>query len=51
MPVLYAGPVAAFAGLDQVDISIPKILTGTGTVRVYLVADGTASNVVSLNIQ
>jgi uncharacterized protein (TIGR03437 family) len=51
VPVLYAGAVAAFPGLDQVDISIPASLAGSGTVRVYLVADGTASNAVSLQVQ
>jgi uncharacterized protein (TIGR03437 family) len=51
VPVLYAGPVAAYAGLDQVNISIPKSLAGTGDVRVYVVADGVASNVVGLKIQ
>jgi uncharacterized protein (TIGR03437 family) len=51
VPVLYAGPVAAYAGLDQVNISIPRSLAGTGTVLVYLVADGVASNVVSLSVQ
>lgn len=50
IPVLYAGP-ATFAGLDQVDISIPTSLAGTGDIRVYLVADGTTSNVVGLNVQ
>ena len=51
VPCLYAGPVAAYAGLDQVNISIPKTLAGTGDVRVYVVADGVASNVVGLKIQ
>ena len=51
VPVLYAGPVAAYAGLDQVNISIPKSLAGAGDARVYLVADGVASNVVGLEIQ
>jgi len=50
VPVLYAGP-ASYAGLDQVNISIPKSLAGTGDVRVYVVADGAASNVVGLTIQ
>jgi len=45
------GPVAAYAGLDQVNISIPKSLAGTGDVRMYVVADGVASNVVGLSIQ
>jgi uncharacterized protein (TIGR03437 family) len=51
VPVLYAGPVASDAGLDQVNILIPKSLAGAGNVRVYLVADGVASNVVGLNVQ
>jgi uncharacterized protein (TIGR03437 family) len=51
VPVLYAGSVAAYAGLDQVNISIPKSLAGVGDVRVYLVADGVASNAVDLTIQ
>jgi uncharacterized protein (TIGR03437 family) len=51
VPVLYAGPVAAYPGLDQVNISIPKTLAGSGDVRVYLTADGASSNVVGLTIQ
>jgi uncharacterized protein (TIGR03437 family) len=43
--------VAAYPGLDQVDIAIPKRLAGTVDARVYLVADGTATNVVGLKIQ
>lgn len=50
VPVLYAGP-ATFAGEDQVNISLPKTLAGTGDLRVYLVADGVFSNVVALNVQ
>jgi len=38
------GSTAARTGLDQVNISIPKSLAGTGSVRVYVVADGVASN-------
>ena len=51
VPVFYAGQVAAYPGLDQVDISIPKSLAGSGDVRVYVVADGVFSNVVGLKIQ
>ena len=51
VPVLYAGLVAAYPGLDQINISIPRSLAGTGDVRVYVVADGVASNAVGLNIQ
>jgi uncharacterized protein (TIGR03437 family) len=51
VPVLYDGAVSGYSGLDQVNVSIPRSLAGAGTVRVYLVADGTASNVVSLAFQ
>jgi uncharacterized protein (TIGR03437 family) len=51
VPTYYAGPVAAFAGLDQVNIAIPKSLAGSGDVRVYFVADGVASNAVGLTLQ
>jgi uncharacterized protein (TIGR03437 family) len=51
VPVLYAGLVAAYPGLDQINISIPRSLAGSGDVRVYVVADGVASNTVGLNIQ
>ena len=42
---------SAYAGEDQVNISIPRSLAASGDVRVYLVADGVASNVVGLNIR
>jgi uncharacterized protein (TIGR03437 family) len=51
VPVLYAGAVAAYAGLDQVNISIPGSLAGAGDVRVYVVADGAMSNAVELTVQ
>jgi uncharacterized protein (TIGR03437 family) len=51
VPVLYAGPVAADPGLDQINISIPASLAGSGDVRLYIVADGVTSNVVGLNVQ
>jgi len=35
VPTYYTGPVAAYAGLDQVNIAIPKSLAGSGDVRVY----------------
>jgi uncharacterized protein (TIGR03437 family) len=50
-PVLYAGTQGSFAGLDQVNITIPHSLAGTGEASVYLIADGQMSNVVSMKIQ
>lgn len=51
VPVQYAGPTPGYAGLDQVNVPIPQSLAGSGDVRVCIVADGTASNVVGLTIQ
>ncbi len=50
VPVTYFGK-SSYEGEDQVNIAIPKSLAGAGDVRVYLVADGVASNVVGLNLQ
>jgi uncharacterized protein (TIGR03437 family) len=50
-PVVYAGPQGQYPGLDQVNISLPRSLAGTGEASVYLVADGAVSNMVTLNIQ
>ncbi len=51
VPVLYAGPQGNFAGLDQVNLSLPPTLAGTGEASVYIVADGTASNMVTIKLQ
>jgi len=51
LPVQYAGAQGQYQGLDQVNVAIPKSLAGTGVVRVYTVADGVASNAVSLTFQ
>jgi uncharacterized protein (TIGR03437 family) len=48
--VAYSGK-SSYQGEDQVNIVIPKSLAGAGDVRLYLVADGVASNVVGLNIK
>jgi uncharacterized protein (TIGR03437 family) len=47
-PVTYAGPQGPFAGLDQVNISIPAALRGRGEVDVVVTAGGKASNAVRL---
>jgi len=51
LPVLYAGPAPGFAGLDQVNVSLPLSLRGSGPSNVTLTVDGQTSNVVTLNIQ
>jgi uncharacterized protein (TIGR03437 family) len=46
--VTYAGSQGTFAGLDQVNISIPAALRGRGEVDVVVSAGGQASNAVRL---
>jgi len=50
IPVDYAGPQSGFVGLDQVNVKLPRTLTGRGEVDVLLTVDGKSSNVVKLNI-
>jgi uncharacterized protein (TIGR03437 family) len=51
VPVLYAGAQNQFQGLDQINITLPANLAGTGEASVYLVADGKTSNMVTIHIQ
>ena len=49
--VQYAGAQGQYQGLDQVNVVVPKSLAGMGEVSVYLVVDGKASNMVTVNVQ
>ena len=49
--VSFAGPQGGFAGLDQVDILIPRSLAGKGNVTIQLTANGLAANSVNVTIQ
>ena len=51
VPVLFAGAEGQDQGLDQVNITIPRALAGTGEASVYLVADGATSNMTTIRIQ
>jgi uncharacterized protein (TIGR03437 family) len=51
VPVQYAGPQNEFLGLDQVNISLPLSLMGSGQSQVTLTAAGLTSNSVLLDIQ
>lgn len=51
VPVLYAGPSPAFAGLDQVNVSLPLTLSGSGQSNVTVTVDGQTSNAVLIAIQ
>jgi uncharacterized protein (TIGR03437 family) len=51
VPVFYAGPQPSFAGLDQVNLSLPLSLSGSGEVNIVFTVDGQTANVVTINIQ
>ncbi len=50
-PVSYAGDQGSFAGLDQINIELPRALVGSGLVEVMLIVDGQIANVVQINIK
>ena len=50
-PVLYAGAQGTYAGLDQLNITLPVSLAETGEASVYVVADGKTSNMTTIHIQ
>jgi uncharacterized protein (TIGR03437 family) len=49
--VLYAGPQGGFAGLDQMNLRVPRSLAGRGEVDVMLVVDGKPANAVKMSIK
>lgn len=49
--VLYAGPAAHFAGLDEVMIELPRSLAGAADAEVRLTADGLSASPVHIHIQ
>ncbi len=50
-PVEYAGPVAGFTGLDQVNLRVPRSLAGRGEVDIVLIVDGKSANTVKVDIR
>ena len=49
--VLYVGPQGQFAGLDQVNLVVPRSLAGSGEVPIILTIDGQTANVVTINVK
>lgn len=49
--VLYAGEVAGFFGLDQINIRLSRSLIGKGEVDLELTVDGVTANVMKLKIR
>ncbi len=50
-PVTYGGPTPNFSGLDQVNVSLPLSLRGSGKVNVVVTVDGQVSNGVMIEIE
>lgn len=51
VPVTFASAQPNFVGLDQVNIKLPRSLTGRGEVDVMLTVDGKTANPVRINIR
>ncbi len=49
--VLYAGPQGDFAGLDQVNVLVPRTMAGRGELEVRLTVDGRPANLASIRIR
>jgi uncharacterized protein (TIGR03437 family) len=49
--VEYAGPQPDFAGLDQINVRLPRGLIGRGEVDIVLAVDGHTANTVKLHIR
>jgi uncharacterized protein (TIGR03437 family) len=50
MTVEYAGSAPGFFGLDQVNVLLPPVIDGAGTVSLALTADGFSANVVTFQM-
>ena len=51
VPVDYAGGQPQYAGLDQVNVTVPPALAGRGEVGITLSVDGQTSNTLKVNIK
>lgn len=49
--VIYAGGQTGLAGLDQINVGIPRSLIGKGEIDVVLTVDGKTANTVRVNIK
>ncbi|MFN7929482.1 MAG: hypothetical protein U0Y68_16345 [Blastocatellia bacterium] len=51
VPVLYAGPQCCYAGVDQINLKIPRSLQGRGEVDIVLIADEKIANTVKIKVK
>ena len=49
--VLYAGAQSDFAGLDQINLRLPRELAGRGDLDIIVTADGFAANTVQIRVR
>jgi uncharacterized protein (TIGR03437 family) len=49
--VLFVGPQPEFAGLDQINVRLPKAIGGMGSVLLGLSVDGLPANIVTLRVR
>jgi uncharacterized protein (TIGR03437 family) len=47
----YAGPQPQYPGLDQINVALPRSLSGAGAVTVRVLVDGSLANTTSLTFQ
>lgn len=50
-PVDYAGPQPGFAGLDQLNVRLPRSLAGRGEVDIVVTVDGKTANIIKVFIK
>ncbi|MGH9935310.1 MAG: FG-GAP-like repeat-containing protein, partial [Blastocatellia bacterium] len=51
IPALYAGAQGDFAGLDQINLPLPRALAGRGEMDIVLAVDGVTANSVRVSIK
>jgi uncharacterized protein (TIGR03437 family) len=51
VPVDYAGPQGEFAGLDQINVRLPRSLAGRGVVPLQVTVEGESANETALNFK
>lgn len=51
VPVLFAGPQGDFVGLDQINLQLPRTLSGRGDVEGVLTVDGVIANKIRLTFK
>ena len=51
LPVTFANAQGQFAGVDQINVLLPRTLSGRGEINLTVVADGKAANTVKVKVK